>query len=775
MMYGITAFNAHLNIRSSPLDTTFEIDWQAFKTWNNAKMPQFAGRYFLGEPYLWAHGEATDVFNGERIPFIVPIQKADRERQEEKGIAGSMYGIEDAYALCSKLSTCLLMGELSLVGKYVPVFLEVEKGTKLSAEYWTAWCNLVVRSIEATVKEVDIQGTNVPVPSILFPFLPCIYCEFTKNAAGKYTVDADVRACLEATGKSSPGQWEKTACRGFWARATDVPGYHVPEPPLDWSKFELYEQPQSDTLKVSVPVLFWRYMDSADPAVAGMDQFDKFSLDAVAPSAEKSLLKVEEWKLATVDSAGQDSVLTPALFGIDRGASLRNQMAALTKETMKLPEFPSTYRYDDQLREFYLNIGVKTGGLKGKPTFAGRYYTGRPIDHRDLVNEEAQKISRSGVDIVTFFQGKARYDQVPNYLLTPNQGKLDALAAFSYAAEVIGQPPHTPVYFAIDTDVSNASAVSVADIIRYFSDVNDGYREYQTSRRIFSVSGITSKPLQGAVYTHNGSSWTVIYGDITSGRGTVECWRSVGAAEPLESGTLTKESGTGDSSLTFDDVRKGNPIPYYIGVYSCWNVMDALYSQGLASYFWQAWPFTWGERAAVNPYPNLKIWPHANIWQILLANTFSRGYWALGENKRIIEAAGGVNVGFVVATDGKDCICIKDHTSSSATKPVTGASAGNYWVYSPTTGQGRAWADATAYKAPSVVVGTDGSDYLCLGEHTSSDGTKPITGTYWMNYWVSSGTVGRGQAWAGATAYKSFKGPVDLNVAWGDTGGWKIR
>lgn len=773
MKFGITAFKAHLNAPTKNPSQT-EIDWAAFKDWNKvngvSKMPEFAGRYFLGQPYLWAHGEAADVFNGAKIPYIVPLQKADKDRQEATGSSGSQYGIDDAYALCTRLIACLDMQELSLVGKYVPVFLEVKKSTKLSETYWSAWCNEVANMMYGTVEEENVQGALVPIPKIYIPFLPCIYCEFTKNAAGKYVPDSQVQTCLMNTGRKSPGNWEKTRCRGFWARATDTPQYHAPEPALDWTKFETFEQPQSETTKVPVPVLFWRYMDKAAP---GIDQFDKFTLDAAAPAAVNSLLKVEDWKLATVDAKGKDSVLTPTQFGIDRGASLQNNIAALAKLDMKLPELPSTYVQDELVNLHYFNLGVKTGNLKGKPAFVGRYYSGRPIDHRDLKSAEAAEISRQGIEIAMFFQGKAQYNQITNYLLTPNQGRMDALAAFSYAAEVIGQPPHTPIYFAIDADVDPAKGLSVGDIVMYFNHIQAGYDDYLKNRRIFTVSGVAQTPVPGAVYTNNGSAWTVIFGDISGGSGTVECWRSSGTAEPTASGALTKTAGTGDATLTFSETTPGEAVPYYIGVYSSWNVMDALYTQGLASFFWQAWPFTWGEKTSTH-YPNLKIWPHANVWQVLLATRFSGGYWALPENKNIIEAAGGINVGMVTGTDGKEYLCFKDHTSSPATKPITGANAMAYWAGSGKTGWGVAWKNATAYKAPAFVIGTDGKDYLCNTDHTSSADTQPITGSKWDQYWAATGTMGvLGAAWANNKSYKSGTGPVDLNVAWGDTGGWK--
>lgn len=56
----------------------------------------------------------------------------------------------------------------------------------------------------------------------------------------------------------------------------------------------------------------------------------------------------------------------------------------------------------------------------------------------------------------------------------------------------------------------------------------------------------------------------------------------------------------------------------------------------------------------------------------------------------------------------------------------------------------------------SVVVGTDGNDYECILNHTSSTNDKPITGTNYTNYWKALGTTGAGSVWATSTNYTSI-------------------
>lgn len=53
----------------------------------------------------------------------------------------------------------------------------------------------------------------------------------------------------------------------------------------------------------------------------------------------------------------------------------------------------------------------------------------------------------------------------------------------------------------------------------------------------------------------------------------------------------------------------------------------------------------------------------------------------------------------------------------------------------------------------SVVVGTDGNDYKCITNHTSSSSTKPITGADYLLYWEATGGSGAGAVWATDTSY----------------------
>ncbi len=49
--------------------------------------------------------------------------------------------------------------------------------------------------------------------------------------------------------------------------------------------------------------------------------------------------------------------------------------------------------------------------------------------------------------------------------------------------------------------------------------------------------------------------------------------------------------------------------------------------------------------------------------------------------------------------------------------------------------QEAAWEDTTEYVLGESVEGSDGNNYMCIQSHTSSSGTKPITGS-WVDYWI---------------------------------------
>ena len=66
----------------------------------------------------------------------------------------------------------------------------------------------------------------------------------------------------------------------------------------------------------------------------------------------------------------------------------------------------------------------------------------------------------------------------------------------------------------------------------------------------FYVTGVGTLSV-GAVYSHNGHSYTVKEVNVTSGSGNILCETSSAGNEPTAEGTLAKTSGNGDASVSF--------------------------------------------------------------------------------------------------------------------------------------------------------------------------------------------------------------------------------
>jgi len=96
-----------------------------------------------------------------------------------------------------------------------------------------------------------------------------------------------------------------------------------------------------------------------------------------------------------------------------------------------------------------------------------------------------------------------------------------------------------------------------------------GYEDGLTSPREwrkFTVSGISTPPALGDKYTHpsdNDRDYFVRELDLTAGAGTI--WMEVfnGTTAPSASGTLTRETGSGDATITFSAVT----VAFYVHVW----------------------------------------------------------------------------------------------------------------------------------------------------------------------------------------------------------------
>ncbi len=78
-------------------------------------------------------------------------------------------------------------------------------------------------------------------------------------------------------------------------------------------------------------------------------------------------------------------------------------------------------------------------------------------------------------------------------------------------------------------------------------------------RRNFTVSGVTTAPTAGATYTHNGSTYTVLY--TNTEKTLIEAWGSTWVNDATSTGVLTKTGGTGDATINFSAVAYNKVIP----------------------------------------------------------------------------------------------------------------------------------------------------------------------------------------------------------------------
>ncbi len=415
----------------------------------------------------------------------LPIQRADKSRQEATGDQGVQFGEEDGSALGDYVGRCVFSGELEPASDFVRVYLEVADGTALAPDYWTAWCSALFN------KMVVASGAAVgpvSIPKLLFPFLPSVLCKFAKDpGTQKYKPESGVITALDNAGTSVTGR--RALCYGFWARAFDDNAYHAPQPALDWSVFDSYTQ-KFGAKTEPVPVLVWRHMDQPDLATPVPAAARRLSLDATRVEGGKdvgfdSMLLIKSW------NAG-----LPSQFGVDKGGDISDEIDCLKQKDMTLKHLPDTASPGPDVNA--------PDGISGKTSFAFRYYsTSDGSADKDLSANEARALSRAGVEIVSVWQGGPDYMHFPPHVVNANNGKSDAKTAFTFACTRIHQPANTPIYFAIDCNV-NSNGVDTgpegprmiptpAQVKAYFQKVAEGYAEYlqeQKSKAVPYYTGV---------------------------------------------------------------------------------------------------------------------------------------------------------------------------------------------------------------------------------------------------------------------------------------------
>jgi Domain of unknown function (DUF1906) len=516
VIYGITTSRAHLDRldpKVFPLDpsepTDTQIDWSQVSQWMQQADPTsgdalFAGRYFLGTATaaevddgagfcLWAHGEA-----GVDAPgWIVPIQRADPVRQAAKGGAGDAFGKRDATEIGGYLDRCLAVGSLQVIGtKQILVFLEVADGTELSIEYWAAWANQlhdVMLSNEQLLARTD-DGTQLLTPAIL-----CAYA--WDDATGAFLPEPNVRAVLDEYGPSG----YRTYCDGLWARrllADPTRGTRT----FDWTTIGDYRQPRPVLglplpYMHHVPVRYLRYLDSVDvqqiPPGPARDTLSLLTIDLPEDDDHPvaASFSARPWSANPRDPDGSGDL--PSQLGFDAFSPVTTAAACLKGAQVSVTRLP----YPDGGRE----------ALHFPCALAARYYRGTGEHGLPLTADESAALSASGITMVACWQHATGADATKGWvkyvagLIAPfvnHHGRNDGQTAFAYAADTIGQPPYTPVYFSVDFPVGDPTYFPWGDpyyeplyesgdpkyvpvatpglttIVQYFADVRRGYRDY---------------------------------------------------------------------------------------------------------------------------------------------------------------------------------------------------------------------------------------------------------------------------------------------------------
>jgi hypothetical protein len=665
MTLGISAVQSRLDA-GLPTGASGTIDWDEFLAWNGGTRPGFAGKFFVGGPWCWAHGEATSLLDpvlpGAALR-IVPLQAADGIRQSEIGDLGSRWGGEDGRAISKAIANAVLVGDLKLSpDNPVPVYLEVAAGTTLSTDYWSDWAS----EVRDAVVVVSVAGRLVP--QVCQPLLPCLVATFEEGPNGWQPPSAVTSALENST---SDGE-AAGRCHGFWARTPDsVPLTPLPNP--SWATFVDYRQPHPGGPSIRIPVLIWRYASGVPSAPD--HQVGRLTLETTQAEAGQPD-PVMDGMLTAVAWRADDIGNPPFQIGIDRGSSVLGDIDCLITEKNRL-----TVR---NLPEPTLagTVGpALPDPLEATPSFVGRYYSQRPTDKgrasKDLTVAEAAGLTDRLLDVVMFFQARVREPQVAAHLADPASGPLDGFAAGWFAASTMSQPPHTPIYFAVDCDVTTSGtstrppqgAITEQQLIDYFTGVNTGLASY-----------LTQQP-------------------------------------------------------------RASRTPYAVGAYACRRAFDLLYPQGLASHFWQAFPPFWGDDI-LGADSNLTAWPHLNAWQVALSgNVPVQDRIGLTKCQRTFRFA------FIF-------------TEVEAPKLPKAIRVTKDGVVTPLTFPAKA-VDLQKVTGGRVRVGAEGSvlGYLIeLDKRPAGfliEAVPPFDPAF-------------------TPQFRALEGIADVNVAWGDTGGWQL-
>lgn len=146
----------------------------------------------------------------------------------------------------------------------------------------------------------------------------------------------------------------------------------------------------------------------------------------------------------------------------------------------------------------------------------------------------------------------------PSVMTIYSSSSLDTNIAVTIFGNVNGYPD----YEIITTNSTNGNTVvtgsksfsSVERIVKNQNTIGTTtvVSNLQTNTYVFTVSGISVVPVVGNTYTNNAVTYTITYTSLNGATGAIKgTIVATGSGVPLSSGTLTRATGSGDSSITF--------------------------------------------------------------------------------------------------------------------------------------------------------------------------------------------------------------------------------
>jgi len=588
MSFGIDTFRSRLDLRPTGPAISAGGD---FFAWNGGARPLFAGRNFLGDDFIWGHAEATNASsepdgaayplqqgdpspeNPENLTLLVdrvaPIQAPQPARQQLTDHRGRLFGQIDADAICKRVVAAIHSGEVErsdTTGR-AHVWLSVDPDVPFSEDYWAGWAD-TVNNFPLTVGfEVEIQ-----------PFMAAVICRYVAGTDGRLRPEPHVIAAL-----ASRHRGMDTSVHGRWAdlRLWDnAPADLLANgsPLLDWNRFD----------PPTAPVL-WRFahgFNRRDGTPAGVP----FDVDAASPMADPLdfMLQPQRWQ------PNVPSIRNPGFSNTD----------AIT--AAQIDCFHGTDLQDINDTNFSPNRGhFRVPG--GRVKVVGRY-----IRHSAALSmgaPEAQMLSDAGFSLFTIWEtarnlgggmGVSESSQDDEHAIDhwgpfntnlhknifyfnpdpdgnpathDDAGTQDGTEAFRYCRDVLRQPPHTPVFFAIDFDPYD----------------------------LLDPHGVPPWPPPGTPVPPPPAPPPPQPADYTRG------WPELPAVAERERWI---RSYFENIKAARDDLATRTGRHYLIGVYCSGATLQLLYEQGIASHFWQA-----ASAGRTGSGPPHWPWYHANRWQ----------------------------------------------------------------------------------------------------------------------------------------------------------------